>query len=144
MRTVGDAGRAQELHNRLFPITYEAEFFRKATLGLDSISSHAAFAQGELVAFITFRTVAYRNCEDQARSSRPRAVRAQAHAHTLFPQGLLGLDLCDSGAERAVAYILTLGTDEAHRRRGLASTLLKRAFADCEVRGLLALLLRAS
>ena len=58
----------QELHNQLFPITDEAEFFRKATLGLDSISSHAAFVHGELVAFITFRGVAYGDCEDQARA----------------------------------------------------------------------------
>lgn len=57
------------MHNRLFPIAYEEEFFRKATLGLDAISSCAAFDQrGELVAFITFRTVAYSSCEDQARA----------------------------------------------------------------------------
>lgn len=33
-----------------------------------------------------------------------------------------------------MAYILTLGTDEAHRRRGLASTLLTRALAECKAR----------
>ena len=51
----------------MFPISYEADFFNKATLGIDSIASIAAFVQGELVAFITYRTVPYHSCEDQAR-----------------------------------------------------------------------------
>ena len=51
-------------------------------------------------------------------------------------QGLLNVDLCISGTERSVAYILTLGTDEAYRRRGLASTLLARTLSACQARGL--------
>ena len=63
--TALSARGAQELHDVLFPISYEAEFFQKATLGCDSIASIAAFVRGELVAFITYRTVPYHSCEDQ-------------------------------------------------------------------------------
>ena len=71
----------QALHEQLFPVTYEESFYRKATLGLDRIASPAAFAHGRLVGFVTFRTCAVSECEDEARrhgagSAAPALARA--------------------------------------------------------------------
>ena len=62
----------QALHNLLFPIVYEEEFFRKATLGLDGISSFVALAEEQLVGFVTFRTCSVSECEDKARAKRQK------------------------------------------------------------------------
>ncbi len=60
----------QALHNQLFPIVYEAEFFRKAVFGLDGITSHAAvdLVNGRLVGFITARTTSVSEADDTVRA----------------------------------------------------------------------------
>lgn len=63
-------GCLQALHDRLFPIVYEREFYNKATLGLDGIASQAAFVRGVLVGFITYRASSALLCEDKVRVAR--------------------------------------------------------------------------
>ena len=103
-----DDAPLKALHAALFPVAYEDAFYRKACFGLDDVRSLACTVGGELAGFITYRVVPVLECEDAA---------------------LLGLLRADP--DSSVAYILTLGTSEAHRRQGVASSLLERAPADC-------------
>lgn len=84
-----------------------------------------------------FHHVSHRAIPQLRRSGATRRGRSRRRPElSLAHQGLLGVDLCVAGAERSVAYILTLGTDEAHRRRGLASALLARTLSECQARWL--------
>jgi ribosomal protein S18 acetylase RimI-like enzyme len=132
----------QALHNVLFPIVYEEEFFRKATLGLDGISSFVALAEEQLVGFVTFRTCSVSECEDKVRAARAKRQKCESNRSRPAPpprrchQDLLGAGICGlSGAGRSVvAYILTLGVAQQHQRRGIAAALLARVVADCKAR----------
>ena len=83
----GGGGRPQPqaLHNELFPIVYEAEFFRKAVFGLDGISSHAAVdcVNGRLVGFITARTTSVSEADDTVRAHACSAVSLPKQAAPL-------------------------------------------------------------
>lgn len=96
------------LHAALFPVAYEDAFYKKACFGLDDVRSVVCEVDGELAGCITFRVVPVLECEDAA------------------ALGLLGADPASQ-----VAYILTLGTSESHRRKGIGSSLLHRMTVEC-------------
>jgi hypothetical protein len=81
----------QALHNQLFPIVYEAEFFRKAVFGLDGITSHAAVdrVNGRLVGFITARTTSVSEADDTVRA---RALSAMPLPKQAAPCAWLAWD----------------------------------------------------
>ena len=89
----------------------------------------------ELIGVVTFRTCAVRDCEDSVRAARRSAARRQLApglSAALRAQSLLGLELCATAP--TVVYILTLGTDDAFRRRGIAGALLQRVLTECQAR----------
>jgi ribosomal protein S18 acetylase RimI-like enzyme len=109
-----DFSDLKALHEQLFPLDYEDNFYSKAVGSQEHIFSWAAFVrQGscdeQLVGFVTARTCDLAECNPTDR-----------HA-----MGLASKLLDD----QKVVYILTLGVAPGHRKQGIASQLLQRVVA---------------
>lgn len=99
----------RELHEALFPVKYETEFFLNVVHGHGIISwaavdtSRAGCLHDEIVGFVTTRVV------------------STAEVDTT---GMLGYELAN--AEKDLVYILTLGVIKSYRNLGIASSLIHR------------------
>jgi ribosomal protein S18 acetylase RimI-like enzyme len=97
----------QEIHEALFPIKYETEFFMNVIHGRGIISWAAVDTSrsdshcDELIGFVTARVVTASECEEL---------------------DMLGYEI--SSSERSLIYILTLGVIPPYRNSGIASALL--------------------
>eukprot|EP00245_Coleochaete_scutata_P008679 TRINITY_DN2698_c0_g1_i1.p1 TRINITY_DN2698_c0_g1~~TRINITY_DN2698_c0_g1_i1.p1 ORF type:complete len:341 (+),score=33.91 TRINITY_DN2698_c0_g1_i1:108-1130(+) len=102
-----DLEALEDMHQALFPIRYEAEFFEKVVHGQGIISWAAIDTSRppseELVGFITARVVSTSESEESA---------------------LLGYEFMQT--ERTLVYILTLGVLKPYRNIGVASSLVWR------------------
>ncbi|MCO5613046.1 hypothetical protein L7F22_067320 [Adiantum nelumboides] len=99
----------RELHEALFPVKYDADFFLSVVYGHGIISwaavdtSRAGPLQDELVGFVTTRVV------------------STAEIDTT---GMLGYELVTS--EKDLVYILTIGVTKSYRNKGIATSLIHR------------------
>ncbi|KAI5066534.1 hypothetical protein GOP47_0019158 [Adiantum capillus-veneris] len=99
----------RELHDALFPIKYDADFFSSVVYGHGIISwaavdtSRAGLLHDEIVGFVTTRVV------------------STAEIDTT---GMLGYELGTS--EKDLVYILTIGVIKSYRNKGIATSLIHR------------------
>lgn len=97
----------QEMHEALFPIKYEMEFFMNVIDGRGIISWAAVDTSrsdshcDELIGFVTARVISASECDEL---------------------DMLGYEI--SSSERSLIYILTLGVIPPYRNSGIASALL--------------------
>lgn len=95
----------REVHEELFPIRYEEEFYECVVAG-DGVMSWAAVDTArpdELVGFVTARVVPFSESEE-----------------------LIGCELCSDDVDLCLVYILTLGVTRPYRNLGIASSLVWR------------------
>eukprot|EP00250_Pteridium_aquilinum_P003063 c13397_g1_i1 orf=831-1742(-) len=99
----------RELHEALFPVKYETEFFLNVVHGHGIISwaavdtSRAGLLRDEIIGFVTTRVVSTEEVDTT---------------------GMLGYELAK--AERDLVYILTLGVIKSYRNNGIASSLIHK------------------
>lgn len=99
----------RELHEALFPVKYEAEFFLNVVHGHGIISwaavdtSRAGLQHDEIIGFVTTRVVS---------------------TGEIDTMGMLGYELAKT--DKNLVYILTLGVIKSYRNLGIASSLIHR------------------
>uniref|UniRef100_A0A5B7AU40 N-alpha-acetyltransferase 60 n=1 Tax=Davidia involucrata TaxID=16924 RepID=A0A5B7AU40_DAVIN len=98
----------EKIHDDLFPIRYESEFFHNVVNGRDIVSwgavdrSRPNGQSDELIGFVTTRIVLAKESEIE---------------------DLLGVD--SSKSDQTLVYILTLGVVESYRNLGIATSLVR-------------------
>ncbi|KAH7415000.1 hypothetical protein KP509_14G022800 [Ceratopteris richardii] len=105
----------KELHEALFPVKYETEFFLKVVHGVEIISWAAVDTSrpgplcDEIIGFITTRVVSTADVD---------------------ASGMLGFEFTKS--EKDLVYILTLGVIKSYRKLGIATSLIQRVLEYAE------------
>ena len=107
-----DLAVLRALHDAVLPVQYELEFYESLVREQKGVRTRVAVAGDELVGFITWRESHEAECAEHS---------ALLSAECRWPT-------------RQVAYILTLGVSELHRRRGVAAALLDDVLRICAVR----------